>query len=67
MKELYRQKGYSDEWIEKRVRGIAVREELTDEWTERGIKTNKEFSILTAETLKNPMDFWCAKNCIAIF
>ncbi len=52
MKELYRQKGYSNEWIEKRVRGIAVRDELTDEWANRGVKTNKEFSILTAEISK---------------
>ena len=52
MKEFYRQKGYSDEWIEKRVRGIAIRDELTGEWAERGIKTNKEFSILTSEISK---------------
>ncbi len=52
MKELYRQKGYSDEWIEKRVRGIAIRDELTDEWNKRGVKTEKEFSILTAEISK---------------
>lgn len=52
MRELYRQKGYSDEWIEKRVRGIAVRDELTDEWQKRGIKEQKEFSILTAEISK---------------
>ncbi len=56
MKELYRQKGYSDEWIEKRIRGIAVREELTDEWTNRGVRTNKEFSILTAEISKATFD-----------
>ncbi|MBU0535869.1 MAG: Bro-N domain-containing protein [Nanoarchaeota archaeon] len=49
MKELYRQKGYSDEWIEKRVRGIAVRDELTDEWKKRGAKTRKDYSILTSE------------------
>lgn len=52
MKEIYRQKGYSDEWIEKRVRGIAIRDELTDEWDKRGIETKKEFSILTAEISK---------------
>jgi len=52
MKEIYRQKGYSDEWIEKRVRGIAVRDELTDEWNKRGVKTEMEFSILTAEISK---------------
>jgi hypothetical protein len=52
MREIYRQKGYSDEWIEKRVRGIAVRDELTDEWQKRGIKEQIEFSILTAEISK---------------
>ena len=52
MREIYRQKGYSDEWIEKRVRGIAVRDELTDEWKKRGVKEQKEFAILTAEISK---------------
>ena len=52
MKEIYRAKGYSDEWIEKRVRGIAVRDELTDEWKKREIKSEKEYSILTAEISK---------------
>ncbi|MBI2668599.1 hypothetical protein HYX14_02030 [Candidatus Woesearchaeota archaeon] len=42
MKELYKAKGYSDDWIEKRVRGIAIRDELTDEWDNRGVKTEKE-------------------------
>ncbi len=52
MKELYKQKGYSNAWIEKRVRGIAVRDELTDEWNKREVKTQKEYSILTAEISK---------------
>ena len=52
MKELYRAKGDSDAWIEKRLRGIAVRDELTDEWDKRGIETDIEFSILTAEISK---------------
>ena len=52
MKELYKQKGYSDAWIEKRVRGIAIRDELTDEWDKRGVETQKEYSILTAEISK---------------
>ncbi|MDP3640797.1 MAG: Bro-N domain-containing protein [Nanoarchaeota archaeon] len=52
MKKLYRAKGYSDAWIEKRVRGIAVREELTDEWKNRGIGSEREFAILTAEISK---------------
>src|SRR3989338_2862455 len=52
MKELYKQKGYSDEWIEKRVRGIAIRDELTDEWDKRGVGTEREYAILTAEISK---------------
>jgi DNA-damage-inducible protein D len=52
MKELYRNKGYSDDWIEKRVRGIAVRDELTDEWKKRGVGTDREYGILTAEISK---------------
>ena len=56
MKEIYKQKGYSDEWIEKRVRGIAIRDELTDEWKKRDVKTEKEFSILTAEISKATFD-----------
>jgi DNA-damage-inducible protein D len=46
---LYKLKGYSDDWIEKRMRGIAIRDELTDEWQKREIKEKKEFEILTAE------------------
>ena len=49
---LYKSKGYSDDWIEKRIRGIAIREELTDEWKKRGAKENREYSILTAEISK---------------
>lgn len=52
MRQLYEQKGYSEEWIEKRLRGIAVRDELTDEWKKRGVKEQKEFAILTAEISK---------------
>ena len=52
MKEIYKQKGYSDDWIEKRVRGIAIRDELTDEWKKRNVKTEPEFAILTAEISK---------------
>ncbi len=52
MRELYKAKGYSDSWIEKRVRGIAIREELTDEWKNRDVGTEKEFAILTAEISK---------------
>jgi len=49
---LYKAKGYSDDWIEKRMRGIAIREELTEEWQKRGVKEQKEYSILTAEISK---------------
>lgn len=46
---LYKAKGYSDDWIEKRMRGIAIREELTDEWKRHGVQHNKEYEILTAD------------------
>jgi len=48
-REIYKAKGYSDEWIEKRMRGIAVRDELTNEWKNRGVKEGREYAILTAE------------------
>ncbi len=49
---LYKAKGYSDAWIEKRMRGIAIREELTDEWENRGVAEQKDYAILTAEISK---------------
>ena len=49
---LYKLKGYSDDWIEKRMRGIAIREELTDEWQKRGAKEDRDYEILTAEISK---------------
>ncbi|MDA3886397.1 MAG: Bro-N domain-containing protein [Candidatus Delongbacteria bacterium] len=52
MREIYKAKGYSDAWIEKRMRGIAVRDELTNEWGQRGVKEQVEYSILTAEISK---------------
>ncbi len=52
MKKLYEQKGYSKDWIEKRLRGIAIRQELTDEWKNRGIQKEIEFAILTNEISK---------------
>ena len=51
-RELYKAKGYPDEWIEKRMRSIAIREELTGEWKNRGVKEQIEYSILTAEISK---------------
>jgi hypothetical protein len=51
-RELYRAKGYSEAWIEKRMRGIAVRAELTEEWKNRQVKGEAEYAILTAEISK---------------
>ncbi|MDO8240508.1 MAG: Bro-N domain-containing protein [Candidatus Moranbacteria bacterium] len=55
-RELYKLKGYSEAWIEKRMRGIAIREELTDEWKNRDIKEDREFAILTAEISRATFD-----------
>ena len=52
MRAIYQSKGYSPEWIEKRVRGIAIRDELTGEWQKRGVKEQREYAILTAEISK---------------
>ena len=52
MKEIYEQKGYPKDWIDKRLRGIAIRQNLTDEWKERGIKDDLDYAILTAEISK---------------
>ena len=52
MKKLYEQKGYSQNWIDKRLRGIAIRQNLTDEWKERGIQSDSDYAILTAEISK---------------
>ena len=52
MKSLYEQKGYPKDWIDKRLRGIAIRQNLTDEWKKRGIKEEREYAILTAEISK---------------
>lgn len=51
-RELYKLKGYPDDWIEKRMRSIAIREELTEEWKNRGVKEKVEYAILTAEISK---------------
>lgn len=51
-RELYKLKGYADDWIEKRMRSIAIREELTDEWKSREVKGQKAYAILTAEISK---------------
>ena len=52
IKALYEQKGYSQQWIEKRLRGIAIRQELTSEWKKRGVDENNEYAILTNEISK---------------
>lgn len=52
MKVLYELKGYSKDWIDKRLRGIAIRQNLTDEWKERGINNDHDFAILTTEISK---------------
>ena len=52
MKELYELKGYPKDWIDKRLRGIAIRQNLADEWKQRGIKSEKDYAILTAEISK---------------
>jgi len=52
MKIIYEQKGYSKDWIDKRLRGIAIRQDLTDEWKERGLFHEKDYAILTAEISK---------------
>jgi len=67
MKEIYEKKGYPKDWIDKRLRGIAIRQNLTDEWKERGIEEQKDFAILTAEISKatfgmTPSDYKKYKN-----
>ena len=52
MKELYEKKGYPKDWIDKRLRGIAIRQNLTDEWKRRGITAEQDYAILTAEISK---------------
>lgn len=57
---LYKLKGYSDDWIEKRMRGIAIREELTDEWQKRGAREDRDYEILTAEISKATFGWFAA-------
>jgi prophage antirepressor-like protein len=56
MKSLYEKKGYPKDWIDKRMRGIAVRQDLTDEWQNRGATTNLEYAILTNEIMQGAFD-----------
>jgi DNA-damage-inducible protein D len=55
-KRIYEQKGYSDDWIAKRMRGINVRNTLTDEWKNRGARGGIDFAILTNEIYKGTFD-----------
>jgi hypothetical protein len=57
MQELYEKKGYPKEWIDKRLRGIAVRQDLTDEWKDRGAATKLEFAILTNEIMQDAQGY----------
>ena len=56
MQDLYEKKGYPKEWVDKRLRGIAVRQDLTDEWKQRGVVSSKEFAILTNEIMQGTFD-----------
>ena len=56
MKELYEKKGYPKEWIDKRLRGIAVRQDLTGEWQNRGARTSQKYAILTNEIMQGAFD-----------
>ena len=56
MRSLYEQKGYTGDWVAKRVRGIAVRNTLTDEWNKRGLKKGVEYAILTNEIMQGTFD-----------
>jgi hypothetical protein len=56
MQELYEKKGYPKEWIDKHLRGIAVRQDLTDEWKARGVASSVEFAILTNEIMQGTFD-----------
>lgn len=56
MQELYEKKGYPKEWIDKRLRGIAVRQDLTDEWKNRGARSSLELAILTNEIMPGAFD-----------
>lgn len=67
MKSWYEQKGYPKEWIDKRMRSIAIRQNLTDEWKERGVDSQKDFAILTADISKatfgmTPAEYKSHKN-----
>jgi hypothetical protein len=60
-KDIYERKGYPKSWIDKRMRGINVRNTLTDEWKERGAATHNEYAILTDEIYKGTFDMTAQK------
>lgn len=62
MRATYLAKGYDEEWIEKRLQSIAIRNELTDEWDQRGVRKGKEYGILTAEISKATFDITPSKH-----
>lgn len=67
MKRLYEEKGYPKDWIDKRLRGMAVRQDLTDEWKQRGLTSQKDYAILTADISRatfgmTPKDYKKHKN-----
>ncbi|HRN78574.1 MAG TPA: Bro-N domain-containing protein [Candidatus Dependentiae bacterium] len=56
VKKIYEQKGYGKDWVDKRIRGIAVRQGLTDEWSARGVKRPIEYAILTNDIMQGAFD-----------
>ena len=56
MQELYEKKGHPKEWIDKRLRGIAVRQDLTGEWKDRGVRSTVEYALLTNEIMRGTFD-----------
>ncbi len=67
VRALYKAKGYADDWIDKRMRGMAVHEKLVNEWEKRGVKDTKEYAVLMSEIAQaafgvNPDEHKAAKN-----
>lgn len=56
VKSIYEKKGYEKQWIDKRMRGISVRQSLTDEWSERGVKKSIDYAILTNDIMQGAFD-----------
>jgi hypothetical protein len=61
VKKIYEQKGYNKDWVDKRIRGMAVRHDLTDEWSERGVKESREYAILTNDIMQGAFDLKSAE------